>query len=666
MSVEESAFERAREQGARASTDAGEPVKFEDGFTIKTVIGALFIAFIMLPGAMYLGLVAGQDLGPAAEWVTIVLFAEIARRSFTPLKRQELYILFYVAAALAHMELGAIGVSGGPFGGMIWNQYFAQCPQVAAIAKDIPRWVVPSVGSRALIERTFFDAAWFLPIVLLVAGQIIGRISWISLGYVLFRVTSDTERLPFPMAAVAASGATALAEAHTKEESWRWQVFSIGTMIGLVFGFFYLAVPIFTGVVLSKPLMLIPIPFIDFTRNTETVAPAALTGLSGDLGNVLVGFVLPFHIVLGMVVSSVACQILTNPMLQRHGLLPTWRYGMGTIDTKLAVDIDFWMSIGIGVGVAVALIGLATVIKANIQARSVLRERRSAEYTIPEGRGDFPIALAAGAWLFATLASVIVCNRLVPLFPLWILIGFALFYSPLMSYVSARMFGLTGRGVGFPYVREATFIKSGYKQVDIWFAPIPLYDQGWAAQRFREVELTRTKFTSVLKAEAFTLPVILIASFLFWAFFWHTTPIPSPQFPFAQKFWPLHATMRSIWISSNQQGEQSWLMQALKPPLMIWSGVGSLGLYAALAVFKLPVLFFYGLAGGVGALPHATIPQFGGAMLGRYYFARRFGFDRWRMYAPVLLAGFSCGMGLMAMSSIALALISKSVSYLPY
>ena len=665
MPGEGNSIEQARQQGLGAADD-GQAQRFEDGFTIKTVIGALFIAFIMLPGGMYLGLVAGQDLGPAAEWVTIVLFAEIARRSFMPLKRQELYVLFYTAAALAHIQLGALGISGGPFGGLIWEQYYIQSPQAAEVAKDIPGWVVPALRSKALLDRTFFDSAWYMPFLLLVIGQILGRISWLSLGYLLFRVTSDTERLPFPMAPVAAGGATALAEAHTKEESWRWQVFSVGTMVGLVFGFFYLAVPIFTGVVLSKPLMLIPIPFIDFTRNTESILPAALTGISGDLGNVLVGFVLPFQIVTGMVISAVASQIVANPILQSHGMLPTWRYGMGTIDTKLAVDLDFWMSVGIGVGVAVAVIGLATVIKANIDYHASVRQRRAADFVLPEGRGDFPIALAAGAWLIATMISITICNKLVPAFPLWVLIGFGLFYSPIMSYVSARMYGLTGRGVGFPMVREATILKSGYKHVDIWFAPMPMYDHGWAAQRFREVELTRTKFTSILKAEAFTLPVILITSFLFWAFFWHTNPIPSPQFPFAQKFWPLHSTMRTIWITANQEGGNQWLMHALKPTVMVVSGIGGLGLYLALVTFKIPVLYFYGLAGGIGALPHGIIPTFFGAMLGRYYFARRFGVKKWSMYAPVLLAGFSCGMGLMGMSSIALALISKSVSYLPY
>ena len=56
------------------------------------------------------------------------------------------------------------------------------------------------------------------------------------------------------------------------------------------------------------------------------------------------------------------------------------------------------------------------------------------------------------------------------------------------------------------------------------------------------------------------------------------------------------------------------------------------------------------------------ILQFAGALLGRYYFAKRFGESKWKAYAPILLAGYSCGMGLIGMTSIAVALISKAVS----
>jgi hypothetical protein len=94
---------------------------YVDGFSMRTVVGALFVAVVMMPGAIYMGLVAGQSLGSAAEWVTIILFAELARRSFTQLKRQEVYILFYVASGIAAVTLGQLALSGGPFAVTIWN-----------------------------------------------------------------------------------------------------------------------------------------------------------------------------------------------------------------------------------------------------------------------------------------------------------------------------------------------------------------------------------------------------------------------------------------------------------------------------------------------------------------------------------------------------------------
>ena len=80
------------------------PAHFEDGMTARTVLGGFFIGFLMMPGAIYMGLMAGSSLGPAAEWVTIILFAEVARRSFAPLGRQEIYVLYYIAGGLTHEE----------------------------------------------------------------------------------------------------------------------------------------------------------------------------------------------------------------------------------------------------------------------------------------------------------------------------------------------------------------------------------------------------------------------------------------------------------------------------------------------------------------------------------------------------------------------------------
>lgn len=644
-----------------------EVVQYEDGFTGKTLIGSLFVGLIMAPGAIYLGLVAGRGLGGAAQWVTIVLFAEVARRSFLPLKRQEIYILFYVAGGLS--ALGGNNLAGGPIGGLIWAQYFVQSPQAAPFVMDIPGWWSPPPTSGGVVQRTFLHPDWRAPIGVLLATALLERLSWIPAGYILFRATSDVERLPFPLAPVAASGATALAEASTKEESWRWRIFSTGTTIGLVFGAFYIAIPVFTGVVFGKALTLLPIPYLDLMNSTESILPAAPTGLNMDLGLVLTGFVLPFSLVIGTFISSLICQWGVNPVLYQNGLLPQWKPSMDTIYTNIANSFDFWMSANIGIQLAIAILGIYVVVKGSIEAARGLNTRQRGSWTdVPRGRGDRPgtVKIAIGLWLLATVLYIWLTRSLLPAFPLWLLLTYAFLWTPVNSFVSARMYGLTSQDVDFPFLKQVTILKSGYSNIDVWFAPMPLHDYGYLAQRFREVELTGTKFTSIIKAEVLMLPILLIGGFLYWQFIWHSSPVPSSQYPYAQKMWPVQAQQQAIWTQINRAGGATWVLDALKVPVIAGGTIGALALYGVMFVAKLPLLAFYGAANGATRLPHDTIPMFAGALFGRYYFARRVGVENWINYAPVLLAGFSCGTGLIGMAAIALALISKAVQPLPF
>ena len=85
-----------------------------------------------------------------------------------------------------------------------------------------------------------------------------------------------------------------------------------------------------------------------------------------------------------------------------------------------------------------------------------------------------------------------------------------------------------------------------------------------------------------------------------------------------------------------------------------------------LSLLRLPVSLIYGFVRGLSGLPHLLIPEMAGALIARYSLEKRFGTDRWRQYAPVLLAGYACGMGLIGMSAVAIALISKSVTQMQY
>ncbi len=488
-----------------------EDEEFIDGFSWKTVIGALFIGFIMMPGSIYLGLIAGQGMGPAAEWVTIILFMEIARRSYQSLKKQEIYLLYYIGAALTSNVAG-IAISGGPFALLIWNSYVVHTPIARAlgITSGVPNWVSPSPDSPGILGRTFFHADWLPAIGLLMFGQLFGRMTSWGLGYVLFRLTSDVERLPFPLAPIAAEGATALAESSAQKEGWRWRIFSIGAMMGVGWGALYILLPAVTGLIFSQPITLVSIPFIDYTQNTQKILPGALTGIGTDPGQILIGFLLPFAVVIGIFVSSIGCHIIANPFLQKAGILKNWVSGTDMLQSQLVNGIDFWLSFGIGTSAVVAIIGIASVIRALAKARAQKQEGvASPQLSVPKGRGDFPIWLSLLVFAIGTVAYIWMCKILVPDFPLWMLIFFGFVWTPIFSYINARMAGLAGQSVSIPYVREASFMLSRYQAVDIWFAPIPLADHGGMAQHFKTVELTRTKFSSIIKVEALMLPIML-------------------------------------------------------------------------------------------------------------------------------------------------------------
>ena len=88
--------------------------------------------------------------------------------------------------------------------------------------------------------------------------------------------------------------------------------------------------------------------------------------------------------------------------------------------------------------------------------------------------------------------------------------------------------------------------------------------------------------------------------------------------------------------------------------------------YALLTFLGLPVLLICGVVRGLGqTTPHGLILEVIGALLGRFLFLKRYG-TMWRQYAPVLLAGFSCGMGLTGMFAMGVTLILKSLTRLAY
>jgi hypothetical protein len=626
------------------------PDHFEEGFDWKTVVGAIFIGFLMMPGSMYLQLVMGTGIGPAARWVTIILFAELAKRSYSELKQQEIFLLYYMAgAALA-----------SPFQGLLWSQYLVQsdAARMLGLTEFIPTWVAPQPGSGSLLERTFFHRDWMVPILLLVGSQIIQRIDHFGLGYALYRITSDVEKLPFPMAPVGALGTMALAEStEDKQKSWKWRVFSIGGVIGLAFGTLYVLLPAVSELFLTEPIRLIPIPWIDFTRHTENVLPAVATGIQLDLGLIFIGMVLPFWAVMGGLVGLLIT-VAANPILFKQGILRRWHPGMGTVDTVFANNFDFYMSFGIGLGLAIGLVGIWHVLRSFSNSSGEQRASFRELFRPPPGRGDFNFWISIGIYVFSTLAYTGLCVWLVPNFPWIFFIGYGFIYTPVISYITARMEGIAGQFVSLPMVREASFIAGakffGYQGIEVWYAPIPIHNYGEATVQFRTIELTGTSIRGIIKAEIVVFPVVMVASLLFSQFIWRL-----------EELWHLQALNTLLMQTSTLEGN-SLFFQALKGSYVL-SGLGfGLVTYMVLFLFGLPIMLVYGVVRGLGqSTPHGLILEVIGALLGRFFFLKRYG-TMWRQYAPVLLAGFSCGMGLTGMFAMGVTLILKSLGKLVY
>ncbi len=670
------------------------PTEFKDGFGWSTVAGVIFCGLIMMPGSIYLGLMTGGGMGAAAQWVTVILFAEIMRRSMKNPSKQELVVLLWAAGAMA---------GGGAFAGFVFRAFFVTSDAVrdAGLRGAFPTWWSPSPDSPAIVSRNLFHPDWLVPIGLLAAMTVIGFINKWTLGYFFFRLTSDIEQLPFPMAPISAQGAMAMAEADEpakpaneedlvaqkpglRKKSDRWRLFTLGVFFGVLFGALQVGVPAITGLLFDKPIFILPQPWFDATNITQGVLPATPTGLVIDPGIILIGMIIPFWAVIGTTIAIVATMVF-NPVLHHYGVLTRWQPGMDTINTSFANGVDFWISFGIGTGLGIAAVSIFQTIR---DVRKRLAENRSRKNTLStekrkdlwatpkKGRGDFPLWISLVGYVLASTATIILCHYLLPpnttlrVF----LVIFAFIYNPFISYVNARLLGISGQSVDIPFVRETAFIFSGAKGVGIWLAPIPIENYGGMAQQFRVNELTGVNFMSLLKTDLVVIPTSFILSFVFWGFIWASDPIPSSAFPAAQVQWTLQSKNMALLYSStySQPGQRaadikdSQFMQAIHPTVIGTGFSVTIVAFAVLNMFGLPVMLVYGMIRGCGGMPHTIIFELAGALIGRYYFGKKFGADNFLRMVPTICAGYFTGVGLIGMSTIAMRFIQSAISSAPF
>jgi len=645
-----------------------EPTEYKDAFTWTTVFGAIFCGTLMLPGAIYLGLINGGGLG-AAPWVTLIIFSEVSRRAMKSLNRQEAVLLLHVAGSMMAAQTGV-------FAGFVYKAYLVGSDPVlaAGLAGKFPSWYVPAADSVAITERTFLHPDWFMPFV------IFGLTTWVlsfvkryTLGYALFRLTSDFERLPFPFAPISAQGSMAIAETGDKKNAWKWRAFSSGTMIGLGFGVLYIGLPVISGAFLAKPMMIFPIPWSDMTTVTETILPAVPTGIIWHLSLVITGMIIPWRAIQGTGLAILLTFIL-NPILVKMGVLTTWQPGMGTVDTGISNNIDFYFSFGIGCAMGIAIISicqtawaLGSSVREQRRQRRVLVGDRPDPWATPPGRGDWSLKLCIVGYFLAATAMCALCKWLVPDFPVIFLVFFAFIFTPVLSYINARMIAVNGQHVDIPFIKEGAILLSGTQGLNVWLAPFPEENFGGVAQSFRVNELTGTKFTSMVKLDLFRMPLTILLGFIFWSFIWHSSEIPSSTFPYTEIMWD-QRVKNSLILYSATTGDglvETMFDKALKPWVLGTGTTVTCAMFLILRQFGAPIMFVYGFVRGIGTSCHGFVLEIVGALIARFYLQRKYGREKVLRVLPVVMAGYLVGEGLVGMGCVAITLISKAISGLP-
>ena len=629
------------------------PSVFEDGFDLTSLLGTLFVALVMVPGALYMELVAGMGIGGAAQWVTVLLFVEVAKRANARLSRAQLFILFYMSGM----------VMGSATSSLLFRQFVVRSDAAVSdgISSLFPSWVAPADIDG--LGRSFFHKAWLPVIGLMLFQGVFGQFNTMVLGYGLFRLTNDIERLPFPMAPLGAQGIVAVAEQvegslKVAGSQRRWRMFCVGAGVGMLFGLVYIAIPTLTGAFFGEPVSVLPIPFADLTPFTHRLLPAVATGLSFDLGNLVLGMVLPFYAMLGSFIGLLTT-FVANPLLYHFGQLPSWKPNDDTVVTLFSNYIDFYFSFGIGIALAIAIYGLVTVImkvrKSRIQKREISEP--------PKGRGDIPVKFIGWAYLFSVAAYILVSGWLIDWHPgvMVVLVFFGFLYTPVISYVTAKLEGMAGQVIEIPFVQELSFILSGYKGVAIWFLPVPRANYGVQTVGYKQAELLGCRFSSLWKSQLILYPIVFIAMLGFSSFIWSLAPIPSAVYPYTDKMWEFQAK-NSCLVYSATLNEYSPFQEALNGWKILAGLVAAGTCIVGLHGFGAPTMLLFGVVRGLGqTLPHSVIPNFVGALIGRYWFEKRYG-PEWRKMIPVAAAGFFVGGGLISILAIGFVFLSKSVN----
>lgn len=616
--------------------------------TWRSFSGIVYAAVILMPAFLWLYFTTGALTSWAAMYTTALLFSELARRG-RPLTKQETFILMY-GSSVAVGESFLIVM-------YLYSAYFVSSPIAAqfGLTAAIPQWVVPPPGSPALMQRTFFNPAWILPLTIGIIGGLLGKGVAISLGFLTRHLYVEVEKLPFPMQQVEAQVCLTMAE----KESKKIRILTLSAIGAMAYAIILYAIPTISYAVRGMSFMPIPYPWLDLTYWVGSLLPGASFGIATDITVIAMGLILPFNVVVSMFIGAFSFYFVGNALLYHMGYFSEWwvpGLGLGTIWGESI--LRFWASPLIGFILPAALLPLVRHPKnlAKTFADLLKMPKASTE------RGNISLKIIIIIFLLSTLGSVLAVWVLVPGFRIWVwaLILLSVGWTFIYTLASARAIGITGMGFLTPYstslyTKEAVYISSGYSKPDIWFAPLVVSSDGsyWCAL-FKVAQLTDTRPMDYVKAYIPAFILAWVMGLVYVSAFWKIAPIPSKLFPCWG--WPVQASIQSLFITRN--------VSLFKPALLVGAAVLSAIIFIVIEVAHLP-LSIIGLAlGPTVAIPIPTSYLIGA--IAAKFIQRRMGEKWFQTNRSVIVAGLFTGVGFTIAISAAIALIARSMWASPY
>jgi len=619
------------------------------GLTWRSFSALLYASIVMMPATIYANLVAGIGMGaflfPAIGYVVAFLFVEIARLSGRPLTKQEVFIIW--SCSLVATET--------PFVGTVLHNYYRSLAPITwafntndgrPLPLAIPDWFAPPPWSIVRYTRTFFHPDFLIPsAAFLLAMMAAGKIVDPALGFICYQLYVVEKNLPFPSQIIAAETCTTLAE---REES-KVRVLMIVTLISSIYALLTYFIPFVT----DFSVQILPIPWVDLNTSIEAALPGASFGFGTDLIIFAIGLILPFPTVIGMFIGSFGTYFIGNYILVKLGMFQDWRPGMSITLAYQRSVLSTWAFTQIGLAIAAAAIPM--VIHFKVIARAFKGLTRLSEAT--KKAGVLPLKIVLPLFLIGSTIIFVLCAWLTD-FPL-ILLAFLVYgWSFLASLIAARALGVSGFYITVPYVTETTIITSGYKDIDIWFAPLVIYGGGayWSGW-FKIADLTHTTKMSYVKGHLLIFSIAWLFSLIYMQLFWSIAPIPSVMYPATGIQWPVTVITRSLWITGKVGfGSAQQLI------------LGSFALGTIIeitcSVTHIPFHLMSVVVGTLTPVPSVLICLFGG--ITAKVLIKKYGMNWWSTNRSLIAAGVFLGESMILTMSVAATMIIKALWILPY